>query len=106
MASNAIDLVIGWFYYQEYLDPFTTIFHHIAYIIFMLGLLNKKITRGFLLCFFMEIPTFVISLGTVFKQYRSDFAFGVSFFITRLVFNLYLAGKLALITNYEGNKSI
>lgn len=102
IASNFCDLVIGYFYYLEYLDPFTTIFHHIAYIVFMIGLLQANISRGFLLCFFMEIPTFFISLGTVFKDFRSDLMFGITFFITRLMFNLYLIVRLATITNYEG----
>lgn len=102
MASNLVDLIIGWFFYKEFLDPFTTVFHHIAYMAFMIGLLRENITRGFLLCFFMEIPTFCMSLGTVFKAYRSDTVFGVTFFITRLVFNAYLIIRLANITNYEG----
>ena len=102
MASNFTDLILGAFFYAEFLDPFTTIFHHLAYMLFVICLLREGIARGLVICFVMEIPTFILALGTVFKAYRADLLFGVSFALTRLFFNLFLILKLANITNYEG----
>jgi hypothetical protein len=97
IAANIMDLVIGFIRYPEYLDPLTTIFHHIFYISFMAILLAMSYTRGFLLCFLLEIPTVVLALGSVWPSLRSDLLFGVTFVPTRLVFNAYLAFKLGMM---------
>jgi hypothetical protein len=42
----------------------------------------------------MEVPTTLLALGSVFPQYRTDIGFGITFFITRLIYNFYLAYRL------------
>lgn len=98
LASNIMDLLLGFYHYPKFLDPFSTIAHHTFYISFILVLLSQHYSRGFMLCFFMEIPTFVLSLGTIWPQLRSDTLFGVSFIATRLLYNLFLARALYLIS--------
>lgn len=93
-SSNVMDLILGTLYYPSQLDPLTSIFHHIFYVTFMLVLLQQNYSRGFVLCFVMEVPTGLLALGSVFQQCRTDIGFGISFFITRLVYNSYLAHKL------------
>ena len=93
-SSNVMDLILGTIYYPSQLDPLTSIFHHIFYVTFMLVLLQQNYSRGFVLCFVMEVPTCLLALGSVFPQYRTDIGFGVTFFITRLMFNSYLAYRL------------
>lgn len=97
-ASNVMDLFIGKQEYPKHLDPFSTIFHHIFYIGFMIALLSHHYSTGFLLCFFMEIPTFILAIGTVYKGFRSDMLFGISFLITRVAYNAYLAYQLYKIS--------
>ena len=94
VSANVMDLFLGVLYYPSFLDPLTTIFHHIFYLVFMAVLLKCNYSRGFLLCFFMEIPTFILALGSAFKELRSDLSFGVSFLITRVIYNAYLAFRL------------
>jgi hypothetical protein len=98
LASNIMDLLLGIYHYPKFLDPFSTIAHHAFYISFILVLLSQHYSRGFMLCFFMEIPTFVLSLGTIWPQLRSDTLFGASFVATRLLYNVFLARTLYLIS--------
>jgi len=94
VASNVMDLLLGYFYYPEHVDPFTTIAHHIFYIIFMYFILTLEISIGFNVCFFMEAPTFIRAIGSIWPQYRNDLCFGVVFFLFRIVFNIYLSYQL------------
>ena len=98
-ATNIIDLIIGSYYYPKYLDPFSTIAHHIFYISFITVLIGHHYSRGFILCFLMEIPTFVLGIGRIWKERRSDILFGLTFFITRLIYNIYLVNKLKNIAS-------
>lgn len=98
LASNIMDLLLGIYHYPKFLDPFSTIAHHAFYMSFILVLLSQHYSRGFMLCFFMEIPTFVLSLGTIWPQLRSDTLFGASFVATRLLYNVFLARTLYLIS--------
>jgi hypothetical protein len=38
----------------------------------------------------LEVPTMILSLGRVFPQYRQDLAFGLSFFVFRIVYHSWL----------------
>lgn len=93
-TSNVMDLTLGTLYYPSQLDPLTSIFHHIFYVTFMLVLLQQNYSRGFVLCFVMEVPSCLLAIGSVFQQYRTDIGFGITFFMTRLVYNVYLAYRL------------
>lgn len=97
-AANFMDIVIGMHDYPKYLDPLTAIAHHIVYNLFMLVLLSHHYANGFILCFLMEIPTFLLAIGTFNKHYRSDSLFGMSFFLTRIVYNIYFANRLRLLS--------
>ena len=94
VASNFMDMILGYAYYPEHVDPFTTIAHHIFYVIFMYFILTLEFSRGFNICFFMEAPTFLRAVGSIWPQYRYDLFFGVVFFLARIAFNVYLSYQL------------
>lgn len=98
-ATNVMDLAIGYVEYPKYLDPLSTIFHHIVYIGLALHLLRRRTTNGFMIMYFMEIPTFLLSLGTIWPKYRLDLSFGVIFFVTRIAYNIYVIYRL-FVVNY------
>jgi len=98
VASNIMDLVLGVLYYRNLLDPLTTLFHHTFYLAFMAVLLSHHYARGFTLCFFMEIPTVILAAGSVNHDLRSDAGFGITFLLCRLLFNVYLAYRLYLLS--------
>eukprot|EP01039_Chlorochromonas_danica_P002972 gene2969-3240_t len=94
LASNIMDIALGLLYYPKQMELLTTYFHHTFYVAFITGLLSAGYSRGFMLCFFMEIPTFFLALGTVWSSMRSDLSFGVSFLFTRLLYNAYMVYRL------------
>ena len=64
-------------------------------------ILTNHYSRGFVVCFLMEAPTLLLALGSVWESCRSDYIFGVVFFLTRILFNAFQAYKLAQL-NPEG----
>jgi len=103
-ASNIMDLVLGFTYYATYMDPLSTTTHHICYIILVYVLLDYHFCRGFMTCFFMEIPTCLLAVGTVFPGMRSDALFGVLFLISRILFNMFLSYRLYVIYYAENER--
>lgn len=98
LATNVMDFLLAYLFYRKYMDPVSTIGHHIFYSIFIITLLLNRYSRGFILCFFMEIPTFFLALGSVWNHLRSDISFGVSFVCTRITYNIWLAYQLAVMS--------
>jgi hypothetical protein len=94
-ACNVMDLLIGMVYYQEFLYPLTTIFHHLFFITIVTVFLGTHSTRGFLITFVFELPTFLLSVGTVWPHLRNDMAFGITFFLTRICFHILAIWRLA-----------
>lgn len=91
VASNVMDLILGFAEYPQFMDPLSTTAHHIVYIILEVTvLLPYHWTGGMAHCFFMEVPTLMLSIGSCWPEYRSDLIFGILFCITRLGWNVFL----------------
>lgn len=96
--SNALDLILGQIYYPEHLDMLTGYIHHTIYIWIMLasttgnGLFLTCIPfhPAFNVCCIEELPTAILAIGSVFPEYRIDVGFGLSFFLLRIVFHMYI----------------
>lgn len=92
------DLIFGSVFYPKQCDFLTTWFHHLLYLYFM----HFAITgdgyifsgRPWTVCFLnflpAEIPTFLLSLGTIAPAFRNDLLFGFTFFLTRIAMHAYL----------------
>lgn len=89
VAINIMDLTLGVSFYPKYLDPLSAWFHHSAYLLFAFCLLAHHYARGLLMCFFMEWPTLLLAVGSLWPSMRHDLLFGVLFFITRIAYNIY-----------------
>lgn len=96
-SINVMDLVLGSIFYKSQLDPLSGWFHHFVYLIFVFCLLAHHYARGFALCMFMELPTFVLALGSIAPSCRADLLFGILFFITRIAYNIYYIIRLATL---------
>ena len=90
MAEMTCDILLGLIYYRKHQDVLSCYVHHIFYVWWVYYLVSHNFSRGFNFCFVMEIPTFILALGSVNAKYRNDLLFGVSFFLTRIVFHLFL----------------
>jgi len=81
-----MDLSIGMRDYRSYINSLTGYVHHIVYI--FVNILSLYTGLYPLYCIFMiaEIPTFILSAGSVYPRYRSDISFGITFALTRIVY--------------------
>jgi hypothetical protein len=52
--------------------------------------ITPRYTSPFIICFFQELPTFALALGSVFPSCRSDAFFGATFFLLRICHNFLL----------------
>lgn len=92
---NVADLIFGALCYPEHLGVMTAVVHHPFYVWVMItattgnGLFFKMtpFASGFLFASVQEIPTFLLSLGSMFPSLRTDMGFGLSFFLLRICYN-------------------
>ena len=97
---NFMDFCIGFVYFPNAMPFLTTYVHHFFYMLFMAMLMGAKVTHGFQYGFFEEIPTFVLALGILYPSLRSDIMFGLTFFVTRIVWHIFITYKFFAI-NYH-----
>lgn len=90
MAEMTCDMLLGLFYYRKYQDVLSCFIHHIFYVWWVYFLVSYNLSRGFNFCFVMEIPTFILALGSINTKYRNDLLFGVTFFLTRILYHMFL----------------
>jgi hypothetical protein len=93
----AFDLLFGMIFYSKHLQLLTAYVHHIVFMWISFTSVTGK--GGFLTCtpfapsfvlmLIEELPTFLLALGSVFPAYRTDYGFGVTFFLLRLVYHSY-----------------
>lgn len=91
----ALEFVFGTIFYKKQFQFLTGWVHHTVYIAMAWWALKKQFTAAPVTLFPMEIPTFILGLGSLFPKFRSDLGFGISFFCTRVVILMaYLKGLI------------
>ncbi len=102
IAYLVLDLVVGLVHYRQYLNPLSGWIHHIGYMVLLTHLLKRGLTALFCLSAIMEVPTFCLSLGHLWKPMRHDLVFGFSFFLTRVVFHGFLVRmRSSFFSNFD-----
>ncbi|ORY97380.1 hypothetical protein BCR43DRAFT_489678 [Syncephalastrum racemosum] len=86
MAYLALDLSLGYRYYRQRIHFATGWIHHMLYLT-LAFLIFRRHPSFFATASILELPTFILSVGTLFPNWRSDLAFGSSFLILRLGFH-------------------
>lgn len=97
-VANTFDIVFGLAFYRDQLKLLTTYIHHSAFIYIMItcttgnGLFYtvKPSAPTFQFVLIEELPTMILSLGSIFPSFRTDLGFGVSFFLLRVVYHICL----------------
>jgi hypothetical protein len=84
------DSVVGTFNYKSQLLNLAGYPHHIFYIILNYYIIKWKYDSIFILFLIAELPTIILGMGTYDKRYRNDYLFGTTFFITRILIQLFL----------------
>lgn len=82
-----MDIYIGNKEYPEYMNNLSGNIHHIIYIIINLVSLYTGLYPLYLLYMISELPTFFLSLGSFDSSLRNNNIFGVTFFITRIIYH-------------------
>lgn len=90
MAYFFMDCVVGRKEYNKYLLSLSGYIHHIIYIIVSIVCIKLNIILPYMLFLIEEIPTLILSLGKFNNNLRSDNLFGMMFFVTRIVYHIFL----------------
>ncbi len=96
--ANVCDLLLGRLFYSEWLALGSSYIHHVVYIWLMVfvttgnGGFVSTPHAGSAFVFMMveELPTFLLAVGTVFPSRRTDLGFGITFFIFRILYHLFV----------------
>ncbi|KAI9299705.1 hypothetical protein BJ944DRAFT_274004 [Cunninghamella echinulata] len=98
-----LDLALGYRYYKKQIRWVTGWFHHSMYLILLCWFLKKRIASFFVTAAILELPTLILSIGSLYPKYRSDHLFAISFFILRLVFH---TSMIRLLKHHHHIKSL
>lgn len=88
MISSCRDLAVGSVYYPKYINPATGWGHHIIYMILVDFLVRWEWSHIFTLAGLMELPTFLLSIATLYPKLRNDILFATTFLATRIIFHI------------------
>jgi hypothetical protein len=95
--ANIFDIAVGLVYYRKYLGLLTAYIHHSVFIWIMFtsttgnGLFVEvtPFCPTFITLIIEELPTFLLALGSIFPEFRTDIGFGVTFFLFRIALHAY-----------------
>jgi hypothetical protein len=89
-AYLIMDIYVGSTEYPKYMQSISGNFHHTVYTVVNLLSLYIGVYPLYLLHFLSELPTFLLSIGSFDSRLRDDNLFGVTFFLTRIVYHIIL----------------
>nr|GAT60412.1 predicted protein [Mycena chlorophos] len=90
------DLAVGAVFYRSQINLLTGWVHHIVYMGICQFAISHEWGWIFALSAIMELPTFLLGLGTLFPRLRSNVLFAVTFFATRIALHVLLIVTMAL----------
>lgn len=93
MSYFITDCVVGYNKYHKYMCNLTGYFHHIVYIIVSIISFKINVVGFYMLYLIEELPTIFLSTGSYSTFLRKDYTFGLTFFLTRIVYHVFLTWK-------------
>jgi hypothetical protein len=95
IAYLITDCYVGYKKYHKYMCILSGYPHHIIYV--FVSMLSFKLGAESFYFLFMieELPTFFLSVGNYNKRFRWDNLFGLTFFLSRIVYHGYLVWKFS-----------
>ncbi|KAF9393886.1 hypothetical protein CPC16_000870 [Podila verticillata] len=88
------DLGLSLVHYREQVSFLTGWFHHCLYIMISIHTLKAKDAHWFASYLIIEVPTFFMGLGNLYKPLRHDLVFGGLFIAFRILFDFALTHEL------------
>ncbi|KAI8368387.1 hypothetical protein EDC96DRAFT_505425 [Choanephora cucurbitarum] len=89
MTFLVMDLSIGFLYYRSKIELLTGWIHHLTYLATLTWAIHQQYTGVFVMMCCLEIPTFILALGSVRSRLRRDYLFAAAFLLTRIIFHMY-----------------
>ena len=89
-AYLLMDIVIGNKEYPSYMKSISGNLHHAIYTFVNIISLYIGVFPIYLLHMLSELPTFLMAIGSFDSSFRSDSLFGLTFFLTRIVYHIVL----------------
>ena len=94
---NIFEVAYGCVYCKEYLDPLTAWVHHpvFTWIVYMgttgdgIFFTGRPFASAFMIVTLEELPTWLLAAGAMFPALRTDWGFGISFFLLRICYHFY-----------------
>jgi hypothetical protein len=85
-----MDLIIGYVDYRLQVQLLSGYVHHILYSLLGLYLNWRSGSNAWAVMLILEVPSILLSRGHINPAWRSDWGFGLLFFLTRVVFHGYM----------------
>lgn len=89
-----MDSIIGHYHYHKYMRVLSGYLHHIVYLCVNILALWSGEYPYFMLFMLEELPTVFLSVGSFNEKYRKNYTFGITFFLTRILFHAFLIYKM------------
>lgn len=89
MTFLIMDLVVGSFFYKNKIEILTGWIHHITYLGTLTWAIHNQYSSIFIMMCILELPTFLLALGSVRSQLRRDYLFASAFLLTRILFHAF-----------------
>lgn len=89
MTFLIMDLVVGSFFYKNKIEILTGWVHHITYLGTLTWAIHNQYSSIFIMMCILELPTFLLALGSVRSQLRRDYLFASAFLLTRILFHAF-----------------
>ncbi|KAJ3209229.1 hypothetical protein HDU67_006309 [Dinochytrium kinnereticum] len=91
------DLIMGTLFYPSEMNPWSGYFHHTLYTFMVTNLVQRGLASAFVIFGVLEAPTLLMAMGSIHKPLRNDKLFGAVFFVTRLLFHVYMTLHIAFL---------
>jgi len=82
-----LDLLGAYFIYPKQMDLLAGWVHHVVYLLQINAALKGEFSTALCAFFVEELPTFILDCGTLFPKLRSDWGFGLTFILLRIVYH-------------------
>jgi hypothetical protein len=100
------DMYVGSTEYPSYMLSLTGYIHHIVYIVLNIIYVRKGYITVYLLFLIEELPTFILAVGSYNPNFRNDELFGLTFFVTRILYHIFLTFQAIQAMQYTFRTSI
>ncbi|KAI0699006.1 hypothetical protein BC835DRAFT_1268311 [Cytidiella melzeri] len=91
IAYLLCDLMIGSMHYRSSINLLTGWIHHLVYItLITFVVIPHSFSSFFNMCCILELPTFILAMGSLNKNFRNDYLFAAVFFATRICLHIYI----------------